>query len=325
MVVLAGCSSAETPPRIPRSQPSWQVLSGDDWRVAADDVCPKGEGPRGLDCRSKAAGYDACVKRHGVRKLCRQALIVRVGCRFGKQGISRSERDCAASFASYLSCRTGTPRRSDEVCAAAESESARCPRTFDPAAGFDCVRARDAYYECRDDVRGDHGSCATYIEVLGLCHTLRVSCSGLLGTYLVCPGAGPSPNECAFGLTMRMNCLRDLTDGIFRHAATCDSVWTNTMRECAGSQALRADGPTPCAGGAGWNEADFSICEKQGESGETVGVAHVYPRSGGIRRPCWAHQGDEHAVDEISRHASGGDGVRVVYRHGETSYETLFR
>ncbi|MDP9865887.1 MULTISPECIES: hypothetical protein [Streptosporangium] len=254
--------------------------------------------------------------------LCQQALIVRIECRFGERAPFRGGEDCARSFDSYLACRTGTPSRSDEVCAAGERELSRCPGHFDPAADFDCVKARDAYYECRDDGRGDDAFCSTYIEVLGLCQTLRVGCSDLLDKYLVCAGEDLSPNECAFGLNMRINCLRDLGDGIFRQTATCDSVWRDSIRDCGGTRGLEADGPTPCTGGANWYAASYSICEKQGEPAETVGVAYVYPLSEGASHTpvCWAPEDGDRPMIEAATHASGGWGVRAIYHHGETRY-----
>lgn len=324
--VLTGCSPTAAPSKIPRSQPSWHFMGDSGPGVPADDICPRGKGPRGLDCRSKAPGYKSCVKRHPMKTsatLCRQALIVRIWCRFGERAAFRSGNYCAASFDSYLSCRTGTPSRSDGVCAAGEREFSRCPGHFDPASDFDCVKARDAYYECRDDGRGDDAFCSTYIEVLGLCHTLRVGCSDLLDKYLGCVRAGLSPNECAFGVTMRLSCLRERGDGVFRQAATCDSVLRNSMRDCVGEKGLEVDGPTPCTSGANWNAASYSICEEQGEPAETVGVAYVYPSNGGIDRVCWAPEDVTRLMAEAASHASSGRGVRVVHRHGETRYEPM--
>ncbi len=327
IVTLAGCSADTAPPQIPRTQPSWHLLVDDDLRTAADDLCPEGKGPTGLDCRSVAPGYDTCLKRHQVKNaatLCQQALIVRIECRYGLRGSFHNDRYCAASVESYLSCRTGSPRRSDEVCAAGEREFLRCPGYFDPASNFDCVKARDAYYECRDDARGDQAFCSTYIEVLGLCRTLRVDCSGLLDKYLVCASEGLSPNECAFGLNMRINCLRDLADGVFRQVATCDSIWRDAVRDCNGMQGLEVDGPTPCTGGADWQTASYSICEKQGEPAETIGVAYLL-EDGVDRIPvCWASTDDRGSIVEAATDVSGARGVRVVYQHGETNYEPLY-
>ncbi|WP_386155780.1 hypothetical protein [Streptosporangium vulgare] len=326
IVVLAGCSTTATPPAIPRAQPSWYSVNEPDTGAVAREVCPKGDGPGDVDCRSKVPGYDTCVRRHPAKTsatLCKQALIVRVGCRFGERGAFNNEKACAASFDSYLSCRTGTPVRSDEVCAAGEREFSRCPPTFDPAGGFDCVKARDAYYECRDDRRGDDTFCSTYIEVLGLCHTLRVGCSDLLDRYLGCADEDLSPNECAFGLTMRLNCLRDLGDGVFRQAATCDSVWRGSIRDCGGRQSLDTDGPTPCTGGRNWNTASYSICEKLGDPAETVGVAYVYSTSVGRTPVCWAPEDGARPMTEAAERAFGERGVRLVHRHGETRHEPM--
>ncbi len=331
LVVLAGCSTTAAPPTVPRAQPSWHPLNDPDTGAVAEELCPKGDGPRGVDCRSKVPGYDTCVKRHPAKTsatsatLCRQALIVQVGCRFGEQAVFNDGKACAASFESYLSCRTGTPVRSDEVCAAGEREFARCPLTFDPASGFDCVKARDAYHECRDDRRGDDPFCSTYIEVLGSCHTLRVGCSGLLDEYLVCVDEDLSPNECAFGLTMRTNCLRDLKDGIFRQTATCDSIWRGSLRDCGGTQGLDVDGPTPCTGGGAWRTSSHSICEKSGEPAETVGVAYVYPSSAAVGRMpvCWAPEDGARPMIEAAEEAYGKRGVRLVHRHGETRHEPM--
>ncbi len=327
IVALAGCSTTATPPKVPRSQPSWHSLGGDNSRVAADDLCPRGKGPRGLDCRSKSSGYGACVKRHLVKNsaiLCQQALIVRIECRFGERATFHSGQDCASSFESYLSCRTGSSSRSDDVCAEGEREFLRCPGYFDPASNFDCVKARNSYYKCRDDARGEDIFCSTYIEVLGLCHTLRVGCSDLLDKYLVCTSGGLSPNECAFGLNKRINCLRDLGDGIFRQASTCDSIWRDFIRDC-GKSGLDMNGPTPCTGGTGWSRASYSICEKQGEPAETVGVAYVYPLYLGDARMhvCWAPRGEQRPMAEMAMQASGEHGVRAIYRHGETTYEPM--
>ncbi|MFC4112351.1 hypothetical protein [Nonomuraea zeae] len=326
IVALAGCSTGTTLPQVPRSQPSWHPLAGDDSRAAADDVCPKGKGPRGLDCRSVAPGYDTCTKRHQVKgsaTLCQQALIVAIECRYGEQAIFHSGEDCAASGESYLACRTGSPRRSDEVCAAAEKAFSRCPGDFDPASDFDCLKAREAYYECRADARGDGQFCSTYIVVLGSCRTLRVDCADLLDKYLVCASEGLSPNECAFGLNMRTNCLRDLKDGVFQQIATCDSLWRNAIRDCDGMRGLDVDGPTPCTGGANWDAASYSICEKQGPSSETVGVAYLMD-GGSYRMPiCWVPENEKHSVSAAAMDAAGVRGVRVEYRHGETRFEPL--
>ncbi|MBN6057406.1 hypothetical protein JYK22_36110, partial [Nonomuraea sp. RK-328] len=129
--------------------------------------------------------------------------------------------------------------------------------------------------------RCDHEFCSAYIEVLGLCRTLRAGCSDLLGKYLVCAEKGHSANECAFGQRVRVTCLRDLADGLFRQASTCDSVWRRALTDCLGKEGLRVDGPTPCTGGGDWQDASYSICENRGESHDTVGVAYVDPQDRG--------------------------------------------
>ncbi|GLW97022.1 hypothetical protein Misp02_11090 [Microtetraspora sp. NBRC 16547] len=85
------------------------------------------------------------------------------------------------------------------------------------------------------------------------------------------------------------------------------------------------DGPTPCTGGAGWSRASYSICEKQGEPAETVGVAYVYPLDGAVDRTyvCWAPKGEQRPMAEMAMQASGKHGVRAIYRHGETRYEPM--
>ncbi|WP_433217198.1 hypothetical protein [Microtetraspora malaysiensis] len=267
------------------------------------------------------------MKRHPAKnsaKLCQQALIVRIECRSGELSIFNSGPDCASSFESYVSCRTGTPKRSDDVCAAGEREFLRCPLDFDPDSNFDCVKARDAYYDCRDDTRVDYMFCSTYIEVLGVCHTLRVTCSDLLDKYLTCGIEGSSPNECAFGVNMRVNCLHDLKAGIFRQIATCDSIWSDHLRDCSGLDGLNVDGPTPCTGGVSWNQASYSICEKQGDSAETVGVDYVNPKGKNYRLPvCWAPKSENQYMDKEAEHAIGGRSVRVIHRLGETRYESM--
>ncbi|WP_433422626.1 hypothetical protein ACQP1V_13510 [Microtetraspora malaysiensis] len=240
------------------------------------------------------------MKRHPVKNsatLCQQALIVRIECRRGELAIFFGEYDCASSFESYLSCRMGKPKRSDDVCAAAERALLRCPGSFGPGSfgpdiDFDCVKARDAYYDCRDDTRSDYMFCSTYIEILGVCHTARVSCSDLLDKYLACAHEGLSPNECAFGSNMRIGCLHDLKAGTFRQIATCDSIWRDHLRDCSGLNGLRVDGPTPCTGGATWYEVSYSICEKQGDSAETVRVDYVSAEDNNYRPPiCWVPKG----------------------------------
>ncbi|WP_143737030.1 hypothetical protein [Microbispora sp. GKU 823] len=268
------------------------------------------------------------MKRHPVKNsamLCQQALVVRIECRFGERAIFHSGQDCASSFDSYISCRTGTPKRSDDVCAGGEREFLRCPGNFDPASDFNCVKARDAYYDCRGDTRGDDIICATYIEVVSVCRTLRVNCSDLRDKYLTCTTEWPSPNECAFGLNMRVNCLRDLHAGIFLQIATCDSIWSDHLRDCAGIKGLNVDSSTPCTHAANWNEASYSICEKHGDSAETVGVDYVNPKDrNNDRLPvCWAPQSEKHHVEEEAEHAIGGRSVRVIHRFGDTRYESM--
>ncbi|MFF4779641.1 hypothetical protein [Microtetraspora fusca] len=269
------------------------------------------------------------MKRHPAKNsamLCQQALIVRIECRFGDLSIFNSGQDCASSFESYVSCRTGTPKRSDDVCAAGEREFLRCPEgNFDPDSNFDCAKARDAYYDCRDDTRGDETFCSEYIEVVGVCHALRVSCSDLLDKYLTCVIEGPSPNECAFGLNMRVNCLHDLETGIFLQIATCDSIWSDHLRDCSGRDESSTDGPTPCTHATGWNKASYSICEKQGDSVGTVGVDYVNPEDrDNYRLPvCWAPKSENRYMDEEAEHAIGGRSVRVIHRLGETRYEPM--
>lgn len=326
--ILTGCSSTAITSDNPWPQPTWHRQIGPDARFAADDLCPKGRGPRGLDCRSKAPGYESCMKRHPVQNsamLCQQALIVRIECRFGKRVTFHDEQDCASSFDSYVACRTGTPQRSDDVCAAGEREFLRCPENFDPGGDFDCVKARDAYYDCRGDTRGDDIDCSTYIEVVGVCHALRVSCSGLLDEYLTCTDEGSSPNECAFGSNMRLNCLHDLKAGVFLQTSTCDSIWSDHLRNCSGTKGLEVGGPTPCTHSANWNEASYSICERRGDSADTVGVAYVNPKDGSnYRLPvCWAPEGDNHHMDEEAEHAIGERVLRVIHRLGRTRYESM--
>ncbi|GAA3079437.1 hypothetical protein [Streptosporangium carneum] len=327
--ILVGCSTTTTAPSISRPQPTWHEIHSDrDSHVAADDVCPKGRGPRGLDCRSKAPGYRECVERLSTddsSTVCQQALIVRVECSSGERSSFHSGQDCASSFESYVSCRTGTPKRSDDVCAGGEREFLRCPDGFDPASGFDCVRARDAYYECRGDTRGDDLSCPTYLEVLGTCRALGVNCSGLLDKYLGCGVEGLSPNECAFGLNMRVNCLRDLKTGVFLRIATCDSAWDRLLKNCSGSRGLDFDASTPCTRGANWDEVSYSICEKQGDPAETVGVGYANPLDGdNYRLPvCWAPEDRDHRMDKAAEHSIGERSVRAVHRLGETRYESM--
>ncbi|MFC0865186.1 hypothetical protein ACFHYQ_23095 [Sphaerimonospora cavernae] len=325
IATLTGCSTTNL--EIPWPQPTWHLKTSHPSYAAADDICPQGQGPRGLDCRSKAPGYKACMKRHLVKnsaKLCQQALIVRIECRSGERAIFHTEQVCASSFESYLSCRTGTPKRSDHVCATGEREFLRCPGYFDPASNFDCVKARDAYYDCRDDTRGEYRLCSTYIEIVDVCYALRVSCSDLLDKYLICGSGWSSPNECAFGATMRVNCLHELKAGVFLQAATCDSIWSNHLRDCAGRNGMKVDGPTPCTGGANWNEISYSICEKQGDSAEVVGVDYVNPEGRNYRLPvCWAPKSENNHMLEEAEHAIGRRSVRVIHRLGETRYESM--
>ncbi|NUW35980.1 hypothetical protein HTZ77_31855 [Nonomuraea sp. SMC257] len=324
VALLAGCSTTAEPPRIPRTQPSWHAPVDDPDAVVAG-LCPKGGGSAGPDCRSKVPGYDACVRTHHGRNasaLCGRAMVVRAGCVFGDMGRFHDEQDCAASSEAYVSCRTGTPRRSDEVCALGETEFWRCPDAFDPASGFDCAQARAAYYECRDDSRSDHQYCSAYVEVLGLCRTLRVGCSDLLGEYLVCAEKGNSANGCAFGQRVRVTCLRDLADGLFRQASTCDSVWRRALTDCLGMKGYHMDGSTPCVGGGDWRDASYSICEKRGESHETVGVAYVDPQDRGIyvKPLCWATQDGQRTLADLVEDHFSERGVRVVFLDGETRH-----
>ncbi|MGP3964402.1 hypothetical protein ACTWPT_51425 [Nonomuraea sp. 3N208] len=119
--------------------------------------------------------------------------------------------------------------------------------------------------------------------------------------------------------------MRDLSDGVFQKIATCDSMWQNVIRNCNGKQGLNADGPTPCTGGANWDAASYSICEKQGDPAEVVGTAYVYSSSGFFDRmpACWASEDEKRRMAEEAMEASGAWGVRVVHRHGETTYEPL--
>ncbi|MEN3534346.1 hypothetical protein AAH991_04455 [Microbispora sp. ZYX-F-249] len=328
VAILTGCSSTAITSDIPWPQPTWHREISPNARSAADDLCPKGSGPRGLDCRSKAPGYEACMQRHPAKNsamLCQQALVVRIECRFGERAIFHDEHDCASSFESYISCRTGIPKRSDDVCAAGEREFLRCPEDLDRTGDFDCAKARDAYYDCRGDARSDDIYCSTYIEVVGVRHALRVSCSGLLDKYLTCTAGGLSPNECAFGSYMRLNCLRDLRSGVFLQISTCDSIWSDHLKDCSGTKGLGFDGPTSCTHAANWNEASYSICERRHDSADTVGVAYVNPKDGSNHRLplCWASKGENHHMDAEAEHAIGDRVLRVIHRLGETRYESM--
>ncbi|GIH60882.1 hypothetical protein Msi02_16990 [Microbispora siamensis] len=109
-------------------------------------------------------------------------------------------------------------------------------------------------------------------------------------------------------MNMRVNCLRDLHAGIFLQIATCDSIWSDHLRDCAGIKGLNVDSSTPCTHAANWNEASYSICEKHGDSAETVGVDYVSPKDrNNDRLPvCWAPQSENRHMEEEAEHAIGG-------------------
>ncbi|TYB66111.1 hypothetical protein FXF51_18125 [Nonomuraea sp. PA05] len=290
--------------------------------VAADEECPAGNGPRGLDCRKADPGYkaapifDACMKQHQVKTadiMCHRALIVWFECTAGEQSNAVTPRMCDTSAGSYLSCRTGTPARSDQVCAAGEREYLRCPGSYgDPF--VDCGDLRRSYYECRDDRSGSDPFCGTYLEVLSVCRSLKVECADLLGKFLTCAAAELSPDECAFGQRMRIYCLRDVNDGVFRSAATCDAPWRQAMTEC-----LDEDQPAPlCTMGASWREASYSICEGR------RGVAYLTGRA--TDTPiCWTGHHAAELTNEVMEGLGEDTYVRVVHVDGDLSYEVMPR
>ncbi|MFG6191315.1 hypothetical protein [Nonomuraea sp. JJY05] len=317
MVLLTACAPAVAVSKVPSPGPTWY---GTNENVAADETCPKGDGPRGLDCRKtdpreKATPrFDACMEQHHVKNaaiLCHRDLIVWFECRYGARTNAVTSRMCDASAGSYLSCRTGTPARSDQVCAAAEREYLRCPGSYgDPF--VECGDPRRSYYECRDDPRGSDPFCATYLEVLSVCRALKVGCTDLLDKFLTCSDAELSPNECAFGQRMRIYCLRDIKEGVFHEADTCDGQWRKAMAECS-TEAQRA---VPCSLGAGWRDASYSICEGQ------RGVAYLKGQATKTHI-CWTGGDAAELTDEAAEGIWEDTYLRVVHLDGENSYEVM--
>ncbi|MEV4356028.1 hypothetical protein [Nonomuraea sp. NPDC049625] len=254
------------------------------------------------------------MEQHQVKNaniLCHRTLIAWFECKYGAQSNGVTSRMCDASADSYLSCRTRTPARSDHVCAAGEREHLRCPGSYgDPF--VDCGDLRHSYYECRDDPRGSDPFCATYLEVLSVCRTLKVGCADLLDKFLTCTDVQLSPNECAFGQRMRIYCLRDINEGVFHKADTCDGQWRQAMTEC-----LDEDQRTVlCSMGAGWRDASYSICEGQ------TGVAYLKGRATETHI-CWTGGDAAELMDEVAAGISEDTYLRVVHLNGEISYEVM--
>src|SRR5262245_37427461 len=94
MVALTACAPAVAVSKVPSPEPTWY---GTTEKVAADEICPEGDGPRGLDCRKAdprsgaAPIFDACMERHQVKNakiLCQHALITWLECRDGARSNS---------------------------------------------------------------------------------------------------------------------------------------------------------------------------------------------------------------------------------------------
>ena len=248
--------------------------------VVAIEICPRGPGPTGRDCRSKAPGYKSCMKRYRLKNaagLCQQALIVRLECSAGERAMFHNRRDCDWSANTYLSCRTESPKRSNDVCAEAVKQSLRCPGfSMDPTTTFDCMQVLDAYYKCRDTGPDSADICDVYIELLSDCTNLRVDCSDLLDKTIACGIRDQfSPNECAFSLTRRTQCLRAMSDGIFHNIATCDSILSNTIKRCRGLDTLKSENSNTCTQGENWEDKSYSICEVQGPPARTVSIYYI--------------------------------------------------
>ncbi|WP_406311421.1 hypothetical protein OHA77_21820 [Streptosporangium sp. NBC_01639] len=254
------------------------------------------------------------MEQHQVKNaniLCHRALIVWFECRDGAQSNAVTSRMCDASADSYLSCRTGTPARSDHVCAAGEREYLRCPGLYgDPF--VDCGDPQRSYYECRDDPRGSDPFCVTHLEVLSVCRTLKVWCADLLDKFLTCADAELSSNECAFGQRMRIYCLRDVNEGVFHKADTCDSQWRQAMTECLGKDQRTV----LCSMGASWRDASYSICEGQ------KGIAYLKGQATETHI-CWTGGDAAELIDEVVEDIWEDTYVRVVRLNEEIRYEVM--
>ncbi|WP_344471069.1 hypothetical protein [Nonomuraea monospora] len=254
------------------------------------------------------------MEQHQVKNaevLCHRALIVWIECTSGAQSNAVTADMCDASAGSYLSCRTEAPARSHQVCAAGEQEYLRCPGSYgDPF--VDCGDLRRSYYECRDDPSGSDMSCGPYLEVLSVCRTLATGCADLLHKFLTCADAELSPNECAFGQRMRIYCLRDIKEGVFHSADTCDAQWRQALTECVDEDQRSA----LCTMGASWRDASYSICEGP------KGVAYLKDRATETHI-CWTGGRAAELLNEAAEDIWEDTYMRVVHVNGENSYEVM--
>ncbi|WP_433215133.1 hypothetical protein [Microtetraspora malaysiensis] len=247
--------------------------------------------PGTISCDAKER-YQKCGEGGIKKRICQDMKNDYVSCRKENRvgNVTSGGKTCKYSADSYLDCRLGKGHRqphsgrSDGVCSGAEREVRRCQlgNIYGSRGGYGlsadgCQSVRYDYYSCRADKRGDDEACSTFAEVSYKCKLHRnVQCLDLEGKFLSCYSGGNSPNECAFGVNMLFHCRDSANRGALQDKNTCGNTWNTFMKECQGSDGLRAE---ICTKGKSWQDVSYSICEKITHG--RACVAYLSPKDAG--------------------------------------------